>query len=126
MYFGFPCQFSFHRLLHVHHYLSSGAGTIGKLVADVPSGFSLIPPQEIKKKNCETDRKEFFCSQKFQRGLSSVETRCEHWNVEINEGRTEATCCFHSLERVEARSSYVELPEHPFENEVNYFVAIFE
>jgi hypothetical protein len=26
-YFGFPCQFSFHRLLHTHH-LSSGAGTI--------------------------------------------------------------------------------------------------
>jgi hypothetical protein len=36
-YFGFPCQFSFHGLLHTHH-LSSGAGTIGQLVADVPSG----------------------------------------------------------------------------------------
>jgi hypothetical protein len=42
-YFGFPCQFSFHRLLHIHH-LSSGAGTIGQLVADVPSGLSLTPP----------------------------------------------------------------------------------
>jgi hypothetical protein len=35
-YFGFPCQFSFHRLLnihyhhHHHHHLSSGAGTIGQ------------------------------------------------------------------------------------------------
>jgi hypothetical protein len=29
-YFGFPCQFSFHRLLHNHHHLSSGAGTIGQ------------------------------------------------------------------------------------------------
>jgi hypothetical protein len=29
-YFGFPCQFSFHRLLHIDHHLSSGAGTIGK------------------------------------------------------------------------------------------------
>jgi hypothetical protein len=28
-YFGFPCQLSFHRLLHIHHHLSSGAGTIG-------------------------------------------------------------------------------------------------
>jgi hypothetical protein len=28
-YFGFPCQFSFHRLLHTHH-LSSRAGTIGQ------------------------------------------------------------------------------------------------
>jgi hypothetical protein len=38
-YFDFPCQFSFHRLLHTH--LSSGAGAIGQLVADVPSGLRL-------------------------------------------------------------------------------------
>jgi hypothetical protein len=49
-YFGFPCQFSFHRLLHIQHHLSSEAGTIGQLVADVPSGISLTPPQETKKK----------------------------------------------------------------------------
>jgi hypothetical protein len=48
-YFGFSCQFSFHLLLHTH-YLSSGAGTIGQSVADVPSGLSLTPPQETKKK----------------------------------------------------------------------------
>jgi hypothetical protein len=46
-YFGFPCQFSFHRLLHTHH-LSSEASTI--VVSDVPSGLSLTPPQENKKK----------------------------------------------------------------------------
>jgi hypothetical protein len=45
-YFGFPCQFSFHRLLPIHHHLSSGAGIIGQLEADVPSGLSLTPPQE--------------------------------------------------------------------------------
>jgi hypothetical protein len=28
-YFGFPCQFAFHRLFHIHH-LPSGAGTIGQ------------------------------------------------------------------------------------------------
>jgi hypothetical protein len=28
--FGFPCQSSFHQLLHNHPYLSSGAGTIGE------------------------------------------------------------------------------------------------
>jgi hypothetical protein len=44
-YFDFPCQFLFHRLLHIHHHLSSGAGTIGQLVADVPSGLSLTPPR---------------------------------------------------------------------------------
>jgi hypothetical protein len=47
-YFGFPYQSSFHRLLHTHD-LSSGAGTICQLVADVPSGVSLTPPQEKKK-----------------------------------------------------------------------------
>jgi hypothetical protein len=48
-YFGFPFQFSFHRLLHFHHHVSSGAGTIGQLVADVPSGLSLTPTHETKK-----------------------------------------------------------------------------
>jgi hypothetical protein len=48
-YFGFPCQFTFHRLLHTQH-LTSGAGTIGQTVVAVPSGFSLTPPQESKKK----------------------------------------------------------------------------
>jgi hypothetical protein len=48
-YFGFPYQFSFHRLLHIHHHLSSEAGTVDKLVADVPSGHSLTPPQETKR-----------------------------------------------------------------------------
>jgi hypothetical protein len=47
-YLDFPCQFSFRRLLHTHH-LSSGGGTIGQLVADVPSGLSLTPPQETIK-----------------------------------------------------------------------------
>jgi hypothetical protein len=54
-YFGFPCRFSFDRLLHIHHHhhyhhLSSGACTIGQLVADVRSGLSLTPAQETKKK----------------------------------------------------------------------------
>jgi hypothetical protein len=48
-YFVFLCQLLFHRLLHTH-LLSSGAGTIGQLVADVPSGLSLTPPQETRKK----------------------------------------------------------------------------
>jgi hypothetical protein len=49
--FGFPCHLSSHWLLHIHrhHHLSSGAGTIGQLVADVPSGLSLAPPQETKR-----------------------------------------------------------------------------
>jgi hypothetical protein len=34
-YFGFPCQFKFHQLLHNHLPLSSGAGTIDQTVAAV-------------------------------------------------------------------------------------------
>jgi hypothetical protein len=45
-YFGFPCQFSFHLMLHTH--LTSGAGTIGQLVINVPSGLGLNPPHENK------------------------------------------------------------------------------
>jgi hypothetical protein len=43
-YFSFPCQFSSHQLLHTHHHLSSGTGTIGQIVASLSSG--LTPPQE--------------------------------------------------------------------------------
>jgi hypothetical protein len=35
-YFCLPRQFSFHRLSYTYHYPSSGAGTIGQIVADVP------------------------------------------------------------------------------------------
>jgi hypothetical protein len=49
--FGFPCQFSFHRLLHIHH-LSSGASTMGQLVANVPSG--LKSQSTLRKKNLQT------------------------------------------------------------------------
>jgi hypothetical protein len=62
-YFGFPCQLSFHRLLQIHHHhnrhhhLVAGAGTIGQLVTDVPSGPSLTPLQETKKKNKKKTKK---------------------------------------------------------------------
>jgi hypothetical protein len=55
-YFGFPCQFSFHRPLHAH-LLSFGAGTIGQLVADIPSGFSLTLSQETKMTTLSWNRK---------------------------------------------------------------------
>jgi hypothetical protein len=42
-YFGFPCQFAFHRLLHNHHHIWSGADAIGQKVATVPSGLGLSP-----------------------------------------------------------------------------------
>jgi hypothetical protein len=42
-------------MLHAH--LSSGAGTIGQLVADVPSSISLTPPHETKKKKNTVSQK---------------------------------------------------------------------
>jgi hypothetical protein len=49
-YFVFHCQFSFHRLLHIHHHLSSGDGTIGQIGAEVSIGLSLTPPKDRKKR----------------------------------------------------------------------------
>jgi hypothetical protein len=37
-------------MIHIHHHLSSGAGTIGQLVGDIPSGLNLTPHQETKTK----------------------------------------------------------------------------
>jgi hypothetical protein len=44
-YFGFPCRFSFHQMLRNH--LSTEAGIIGQVVADVPSALSLNPLKKI-------------------------------------------------------------------------------
>jgi hypothetical protein len=49
-YFGFPCQSSFHQILHHHNHPEQA--TIGQSVAAVPSGPSWTPPPigEFKKK----------------------------------------------------------------------------
>jgi hypothetical protein len=41
--FGYPCQFSFHQLLHNRSQLSSGADNKRPVVGAVPSGLSLTP-----------------------------------------------------------------------------------
>jgi hypothetical protein len=54
-YFGFPCQSSFHQIMHLHNHL--GHVTLGQSVAEVPSGPSWTPPPNlrIKKKSCTSD-----------------------------------------------------------------------
>jgi hypothetical protein len=37
-----------------------------------------------------TDRKEGYVFRKLQRGLTSVESWCERWNIKINEDKTQA------------------------------------
>jgi hypothetical protein len=56
-FFGFPCQFSFHRLLHTHHHLPSGACTIGQIVTDVSSGLSLTPLIKSEEKELHQGKK---------------------------------------------------------------------
>jgi predicted glycosyl hydrolase (DUF1957 family) len=58
---GFPCQ-AFYRLFHTHH-LSSGAGTIGQIVADVPIEHSIAPSQETKKKKKSGTEEGLNCNQ---------------------------------------------------------------
>jgi hypothetical protein len=36
-----PCHL-FHRLFHIHHHSSSGAGIVGQIVVGIPSGLSLV------------------------------------------------------------------------------------
>jgi hypothetical protein len=48
-YFGFPWQFSFHRLLHSSSSIIRDS-YIGQLVADVPTGLSHPTPRNYKKK----------------------------------------------------------------------------
>jgi hypothetical protein len=38
-----------------------------------------------------TDCKEGYVLRKLQRGLSTIETWCEHWNIKINEYKTPST-----------------------------------
>jgi hypothetical protein len=71
-YFVFPRQFSFHRLLHTHH-LSSGAGTVSQLVADVSSGLSLIPPRK-KKSEVSGHEKSFLKEHRIAVRQETVET----------------------------------------------------
>jgi hypothetical protein len=47
-YFGFPCQSSFHQLLHNHPHLSPGAGTIGQKWPQY-KGLSPTPTNNKKK-----------------------------------------------------------------------------
>jgi hypothetical protein len=53
-YFGFPCQFSFHRLFQTH-YLSSGAGKVAQILTGVPSGLSLNLSQRNVKQLCGSE-----------------------------------------------------------------------
>jgi hypothetical protein len=54
-YLGFPCQFSFHQLLHIHHhYLSSGASS--RPISGWHTKWDSVSPHPKKRKEKETKR----------------------------------------------------------------------
>jgi hypothetical protein len=59
-YFGFPCQSSFHRLLHNHHHLSTGAGTIGQQWPTYQVDSVSPHPNKLKKINQKMEAAESF------------------------------------------------------------------
>jgi hypothetical protein len=72
-----------------------------------------------------TDRKEGFFFRKLQRGLTSMETWCELWNIKINEEKTQGV---YFSRRRGPPESYLTLNGRniPFVNSVKYFGAIFD
>jgi hypothetical protein len=72
-----------------------------------------------------TDRKEGYVVRKLQRGLSFTELRCEHWNVNINEEKTQAIYFSRGNRPAE---SHLTLKERkiPFVNQVKYLGVIFD
>jgi hypothetical protein len=77
-YFGFPR----------HTHLSSGAGTVGQSVADVPSGLTLTRPQETEIKKLLLDQLARFC---YSLGasyliclLTRVTTAMKYWISDIH------------------------------------------
>jgi hypothetical protein len=56
---------------------SSGAGTIGQLVADVPIGLGFTPPQETKKNYASTMKMEPICSSESSVDFQPASQRCK-------------------------------------------------
>jgi hypothetical protein len=56
-YFGFPCQFSFHRLLHIHHHSSPIIrGGYNRPISGRRAKWTQSHPTPRKKKNCVTQQ----------------------------------------------------------------------
>jgi hypothetical protein len=72
-----------------------------------------------------TDRKEDFVVRNLERGLSSMETCCEPWNIKINEDRTQGI--YFSLSRRPPVSHLILNGRNiPFVNSLKYIGVIFD
>jgi hypothetical protein len=72
-----------------------------------------------------TDRKENYALRNLQRSLSAIEKWCEHWNIKVNEDKTQAIYFSH---RIRPPESHLTLNGRniPFVNHVKYLGVIFD
>jgi hypothetical protein len=63
-----------------------------------------------------TEHKESYVLRKVQRGLNSMSTWCERWNIKINEEKTQTIYFSHQRRP----------PDSPFVNNVKYLGVIFD
>jgi hypothetical protein len=68
--------------------------------------------------------KESYVLKKLQCGLTAMEAWCEHWNIEINEDKTQATYFSHRRGLVRTHLT-VKGRNFPFVKEVKYIGVIF-
>jgi hypothetical protein len=72
-----------------------------------------------------TDRKEGYVLRKLQPGLTSVGSWCEHWNIRINEDKTQ-TIYFSRGNRPPETSLTLNGRNIPFVNSIKYLGVIFD
>jgi hypothetical protein len=94
-YFGFPCQYSFHRLLDTHH-LSSRAGTTGQLAADVPITKSFCTSQ----KTCSISITRMDQLMLFKEIIGTTVRNKNLVQEEIKWRLTSGNACYHSVQNV--------------------------
>jgi hypothetical protein len=72
-----------------------------------------------------TNRKEGYILRKLQRGLTSVESRCELWNISFNGDKTQAVYFSHRRRQVET-FLILKGRQVPFVNNVTYLGETFD
>jgi hypothetical protein len=94
----FPSQFSFHRLLHIHHHLSSGTGTLGQTVDLVT-----FSPKKLRSTAAFLSGEsgsEYLASPGVTWGITVIPY--QHFHLNLNSGPTLCVCENQSWFKVEA------------------------
>jgi hypothetical protein len=81
-YFGFPCQSSFHQLLH-NHRRSSGAGTIGQQWPTYQVDLGSHHPEKLKKQNQKKISYVLWKEREVWEIMLQVENKEQSWTVYI-------------------------------------------